>query len=51
MRLSLEEVAFVKEAVAGSTIKGENAAFVAGVLEKLEKEFSRLYEKENVEKK
>jgi hypothetical protein len=47
LRLNLEEVAFIKEAVANSTIKGSNAAFVAEVLEKLEKEFSRLYEKEN----
>tara|TARA_R110002020_G_scaffold296657_2_gene512239 strand:+ start:1808 stop:1960 length:153 start_codon:yes stop_codon:yes gene_type:complete len=50
LKLSLEELAFIKEAVSNSTIKGEAAKFVGNVLDKLEKEFTSLYDKENKNK-
>lgn len=42
MKLELQEVYLLKEAISAVTIKGSDAHLVSGLLTKLEKEFTRL---------
>lgn len=42
MKLEIQEVYLVHEALKGATIKGADAPTVANTLDKLEKEFERL---------
>jgi len=46
MKLDINEVAFIKNALDGCSIKVSDAAAVTKILEKLEKEFERLFKLE-----
>jgi hypothetical protein len=47
MKLGINEVSFIHQAVMSVSIKGSDAVQVAGLIEKLEKEFSRLQKLES----
>jgi hypothetical protein len=42
MKLDINEVAFVKNALDGCSVKVSDAGFVHGIMTKIEKEFERL---------
>lgn len=42
MKLDIDEVVFVKQALDGCTIKASDAKFVSVVMSKIDKEFERL---------
>lgn len=43
MKLEINEVQILNQAMSNSTIKGSDASTVAVIINKLEKEFERLY--------
>lgn len=47
MKLEIDEVGFLREAVKSVTIKGSDAPNVASVMSKLDKEFDRLIKVED----
>jgi len=47
MKLGINEVSFIHQAVMSVSIKGKDAVQVAGLIEKLEKEFTRLQKLES----
>ena len=47
MKLGVNEVNFIHQAVMSVSIKGSDAVQVAGLIEKLEKEFTRLQKLES----
>lgn len=47
MKLGINEVSFIHQAVMSVSIKGSDAVQVAGLIEKIEKEFSRLQKLES----
>jgi hypothetical protein len=47
MKLGINEVSFIHQSIMSVNIKGSDAVQVAGLIEKLEKEFTRLQKLES----